>query len=74
MCVSFSTNTRYVFDVYKNDAIFGNHSLTFADNEFHNESLNFGRILPEMGSVTLTCAAWGNWSPPKVPSCIRELL
>ena len=37
-----------------------------------NESANFGRLIPERRSITITCAAWGDWSPPSVPLCLRE--
>ena len=63
---------RYVFDLYQDDPIFGNHSITLDNAVFSNEIENFGRLHPERRSITLTCAAWGNWSPPVLPICIRK--
>ena len=63
---------RYVFDLYQNDPIFGNHSITLDNNVFSNEIANFGRLIPERRSITLSCAAWGNWSPPVLPLCLRK--
>ena len=37
-----------------------------------NASINNGLILPETNTLTLTCAAWGEWSPKEVPRCIRK--
>ena len=51
---------------------FGNITIYLENDVFKNESLNFGRILPEMVSLALTCSAWGNWIPEALPRCIRK--
>ena len=63
---------RYVFDLYQDDSIFGDYNINLPVGIFVNESANFGRLIPERNSITLTCAAWGNWSPSNVPMCIRK--
>ena len=40
--------------------------------DFPNASINFGLIEDETGVVNLTCAAFGDWEPSKVPPCIRK--
>ena len=49
--------SRYVFEIYQAEP---------------NVSVNFGLIVNETNTFTMTCAAWASWSPPKVPKCIRE--
>ena len=61
-----------MFDLYQNDPIFGNHSVTLDNDVFSNEIANFGRLIPERRSITLSCEAWGNWSPPVLPLCLRK--
>ena len=55
-----------------NDMVFGNGSINLDARVYQNESLNFGRILPEMPSVVLSCAAHGNWLPEALPNCLRK--
>ena len=61
-----------MFDIYQNDAVYGNHSIVLDGDIFHNETGNFGHIVPEMSSITLTCEGWGHWNPSKLPKCLRN--
>ena len=51
------TFCRYVFEIYQLEP---------------NVSVNHGLIVPETNTLIMTCAAWGEWSPKKVPRCIRK--
>jgi hypothetical protein len=53
----YSCPEGYVFEIYQHDP---------------DPNVNFGLIEDEQSKVNLTCASYGNWSPVKVPLCIRK--
>ena len=47
----------YVFEIYQDTP---------------NFTLNFGLIEDETAVINLTCAAYGEWEPAEIPTCIRK--
>ena len=51
------SQSRYVFEIYQLEP---------------NASINNGLVLPETSTLTISCAAWGEWRPKQIPRCIRK--
>lgn len=47
----------YVFEIYQDSP---------------NFTVNFGLIEEETAVINLTCAAYGEWEPAEIPTCIRK--